>query len=73
LNSIVPVGEDPPDKVAVSVTVVLPTGPPGLALVAMTGEAFVLAPVRARLAVAAGLLLVAVSLALSFWLLAAGA
>jgi len=36
---IVPVGDEPPDKAAVSRTV-LPTGPPGLGVVAMTGEDF---------------------------------
>jgi hypothetical protein len=37
LNVIVPVGEEPPDRTAVSCTVV-PTGPPGLGVVEMAGE-----------------------------------
>jgi len=73
LNVIVPVGDEPPDKAAVSRTV-LPTGPPGLGVVAMTGEDFgALAPRRVRLAAAAGLLLVPVSVAVSFWPPVAGA
>jgi hypothetical protein len=51
--------------VAVSVTAVLPTGPPALGLVAKAGEAFALAPPRVRLAVP--VLPVAVSVALSVW------
>ena len=35
LNVIIPVGDEPPDNVAVSDTVVLPTGPPGLGVVTM--------------------------------------
>lgn len=72
-NSIVPPGEEPPDRVAVSFTVVVPTVPPALGLVATAGEAFALAALRAKLTVADGLLLVAVSVALSFWPAVAGA
>ena len=73
LNSTVPPGDEPPDKVAVSFTVVLPTVPPALGLVARAGKAFALTPLRVRLAVTAGLLLVAVSVALSVWPLVVGA
>jgi hypothetical protein len=73
VNVIDPPGEEPPDKLAVSFIVVAPTVPPALGLVARAGEAFALAPLRARLAVAEGLLLVAVSVALSVWPLEAGA
>ncbi len=73
LNSIVPPGEEPPERVAVSFTVAAPTVPPALGLVARAGEAFALAPLRAKLAVADGLPLVAVSVAPSFWPAAAGA
>jgi hypothetical protein len=45
---------------------VAPTVPPALGLVAMAGEAFALAPFSVKLAVADGLLLVAVSVTLSF-------
>jgi hypothetical protein len=47
--------------------------PPALGLVATAGEAFALAPLRVKLAVADGLLLVAVSVTLSLWPAAAGA
>jgi hypothetical protein len=50
----------------VSFTVVVPTVPPALGLVATAGEAFALAALRAKLTVADGLLLAAVSVALSF-------
>jgi hypothetical protein len=63
-NSMLPPGAEPPVKAAMSITVV-PGGPPGLALVEIAGDAFAPpVPVRVRLAVAAGLLLVAVSVAL---------
>jgi hypothetical protein len=39
LKVIVPVGAEPPDKVAMSVTVALPAGPPPLGLVVMVGAA----------------------------------
>jgi hypothetical protein len=72
LNVIVPVGVDPPERVAVSVTAV-PSVPPGLGRVARAGEALALAPFRIRLAVAAGLVPVAVSVPVSLWPAVVGA
>ena len=54
-NSIVPVGLAPPARVAVSVTVV-PTVAPPLGLVAMAGEALLMATDSAPQPEAAGLL-----------------
>ena len=72
LNSTVPAGWYPPDRVAVSVRVV-PTVPPGPELVAMAGAALAATPARAGVAVAAGLLLVAVRVAVAAWPGVAGA
>ena len=48
LNVIIPVGEEPPDKMAVSVTVVPPTGPPAPGVVEMAGVALAGTPVASE-------------------------